>query len=592
MKKLIALSAVAAMATMSFASGPAGGDDLRAELEQLKKEVQELKKAQAKINLKHLKKQIREIKAHDAGDNIKWNVDFRTAYDVIGYKYADDTSDWNGIFSNRLWLGMAFAPTSNLVFKGLLSYYKAYGQLPAPQQGFNYFDWVVNETPNPAGEMRVKEAYWLYFGDSFLGADVPWTASFGRRPATDGFLANYREDQKPKSPLGHIINTEFDGASFKFNLENVTGVSGMYFKICMGRGMTNANVRYAGIKQNPDGTFSVTDMSGAEYTKVDGWSNTDLAGFIFVPYDDGQYSVHTTAFKAWNLPGMNMVGGTVKDMTPSQQAVASNNPNMIFGSMMQKMMTNTQMNTFKFAQVGDMYGGAISFLAQGIGDGISDFLDDTNFFISFAATKTMPNNYNYNYNLNVQPAFNKFMQDMQQAGYSQQQIQGMMQHLAQSNPQFAAMLQQMDTNHDGQPDNYNITMQGKNGMLGSNDNETGTSIYVGVNWPCQLISDARVGVEYNHGSKYWRSFTYAEDTLAGSKLATRGDAYEIWFNKQLIGKTLTAQIRYTYMDYKYTGSNAFFAQGGTPMTMDEARAMGLNPVDKAQDLRLYIRYRY
>jgi len=177
-----------------------------------------------------------------------------------------------------------------------------------------------------------------------------------------------------------------------------------------------------------------------------------------------------------------------------------------------------------FQQVGDMYGAAISFLAQGIGDGINDMLDETNFFVSFAMSKTDPQN--------------------------------------------------------GQR------------MLGTTDKKTGTSWYTGANWPCQLIDDARVGVEYNHGSKYWRSFTYAEDTLAGSKLAARGDAFEVWFNKELIGKKLTAQLRYTYIDYKYTGSNAFFGDGGTPLTMDEAQAYMMNPVDKAQDIRFYIRYRY
>ncbi|BCD61116.1 MULTISPECIES: DUF3373 family protein [unclassified Nitratiruptor] len=515
MKKWIALSAVAAMATMSFASGSANNDDLRAELEQLKQQINELKQAQAKINLKALKKQIREIKAHDAGDNIKWNVDFRTAYDVIGYKYASGTSSWNGIFTNRLWLGMAFAPTSNLVFKGLISYYKMYGQLPAPQQGFNYFDWIVNETPNPSGELRLKEAYWLYFGDSFLGADIPWTASFGRRPATDGLLASYREDQNPKSPLGHIINTEFDGASFKFNLENVTGVPGMYFKLCMGRGMTNANTRYA--------TGTLPDAS---YTRVNGWSNTDLAGFIFVPYDDGQYSVHTTAFKAFNLPGYFA-------------------NNYVWDSTLNTYMPN--FTSMGLVQGGDMYGAAVSLLAQGIGDGINDFLDDTNAFVSFAWSKTLPGGTH-------------------------------------------------SASFTGGP--YNgVTTNVSNAMLGSTDNKSGTSIYIGANFPVPMIDGSRMGLEYNHGSKYWRSFTYAEDTLAGSKLAARGDAYEIWFNKELIGRTLTAQLRYTYIDYKYAGSQAFFGEGGMPMTMNDIRGLQMlgypvNAVDKAQDLRLYIRYRY
>ena len=495
MKKIVALSAVAAFATLGFASGGpcTTSDDLRAELEQLKAQIAELKEAQAKINLDALKKQIREIKAHDAGDNIKWNVDFRTAYDVIGYKSACPTSNcnnWNQIFTNRLWLGMGFAPTSNIVFKGLLSYYKTYGEIVRARKGYNYFDWIVNETPNPSGELRVKEAYWLYLGDNFLGTGIPWTASLGRRPATDGLLVNYREDQDPKSPIGHIINTEFDGASFKFKLGDVTGIPGMYFKLCMGRGMTNARTRYYAIDS---GSMQLTP-DDYDYRKVSGWNHTDLLGFIFVPYDDGQYSVHTTAFKAWHVPGI--------------QILSSSSP-----------------YTIDFLQLGNYYGAAISFLAQGIGEGINDFLDDTNAFISFAWSKTDPDK--------------------------------------------------------------------DNAMQGSRDSKTGNSIYVGVNFPLDaLISGTRMGLEYNHGSKYWRSMTYGEDTLAGSKMAVRGNAYDVWINKDIIGKTLTAQLRYTYMDYEYTGSNGFFGDLSTPYDIDSPQARNFDAIKKAQDIRVYLRYRY
>ena len=509
MKKFVALSAAAAIAaSMSFASDV---DDLKAELEALKQEVQALKKQTKGLKAKKLKKQISELKSAALNDNIKWNVDLRSAFDYIHYKYNDGSSDANQIFTNRLWLGMKYAPTQNLSFIGTLSYYKMYGQLPDPQMGFNYFDWIVNETPND-GQLRVKEAYWIYFGDKLFGADVPWTASFGRRPATDGLLANFREDQKAKSPLGHIINTEFDGASFKFDLSNVTNVPGMYFKLCMGRGMTNANSRYA------------VQVDGVNYTKVDGWKHTDLGGFIFVPYDDGQYSVHTTWFRAFNLPGMYGSEYFYNGLTG--QPIGPNPNNMTF------------------AQGGNMDGAAISLLAMGIGDGISDFLDDTNAFVSFAWSKTRPSG-----------SHSAIMTD----------VTG-------TYPQMTATVD--------------------NVMLGSNDKETGNSVYAGVNFPIMLIDGGRVGLEYNHGSKYWRSFTYAEDTLAGSKLATRGDAYEVWYNQELIGRTLTAQLRYTYMDYDYTGSQGFFGEAGTPIKEEDAAAMGLLSVDKAQDLRFYIRYRY
>ncbi|MDY0123006.1 DUF3373 family protein [Sulfurimonas sp.] len=132
-------------------------------------------------------------------------------------------------------------------------------------------------------------------------------------------------------------------------------------------------------------------------------------------------------------------------------------------------------------------------------------------------------------------------------------------------------------------------------MLGSTESETGTSFWIGTQFP-SLISDyGKWGVEYNHGSKYWRSVTYGEDTNIGSKVAARGDAYEVYFTEYLVEDILSLQLRYTYIDYEYSGSNGFFGSTtGTPVTIDEAVAYGMGDqvVDNAQDIRLYIRYKY
>ena len=52
------------------------------------------------------------------------------------------------------------------------------------------------------------------------------------------------------------------------------------------------------------------------------------------------------------------------------------------------------------------------------------------------------------------------------------------------------------------------------------------------------------------------------------------------------------QVRYTYLDYDYTGSNGFFGDTGAAMSMNDAEAAGMDPVKTAQDLRVYLRYRY
>jgi hypothetical protein len=117
-----------------------------------------------------------------------------------------------------------------------------------------------------------------------------------------------------------------------------------------------------------------------------------------------------------------------------------------------------------------------------------------------------------------------------------------------------------------------------------------------------VTEKGKLGIEFNHGSKYWRPFTYGEDTMIGSKIAARGNAFEIYYTYQLTD-SLSAQFRYTTIDYDYTGSNAFFGAGGTPAKITDlkagaaagdpqAQAMLPYVVESAQDARFYIRYRF
>lgn len=178
--------------------------------------------------------------------------------------------------------------------------------------------------------------------------------------------------------------------------------------------------------------------------------------------------------------------------------------------------------------VGGLYSATANFMVNGIGNGVNDFLDDTIFFVSGAMSQTDPNK--------------------------------------------------------------------DQGMLGSNPGEskTGYSYWVGLQTPSLITTDGRFGLEYNHGTKYWRSITYGEDTNIGSKLAARGDAYEVYFTEYLVEDILSLQVRYTYIDYDYTGSNGFFGNNtGTPMKISELTGnAAAATVDKAQDIRFYLRYRY
>ena len=440
-----------------------------------------------------LQESITELNIATNGNHLKFGVDYRFAIDNMQYKMANGDKQGNDAFmTNRFWLNMDWKATDNLSFRGQLAYNKAFGARSGtaghPANSFDTFDWITNENAYD-DLLRVRSAYFLYRNDTFMGTDIPWTFSIGRRPSTNGHLINMRDDDGAASPMGHTINVEFDGLSAKFGLENLTGANGMYAKLCAGRGLTNAAPKF----------------NAAPYAQNDQDNpDIDLLGLIFVPWTNGQYGVATQYYYANNLID------AVNPMDPAQG----------------------------FDTVGGMHSFTANFTANGIGNEINDYLDETVFFISGAMSQTDPN-----------------------------------------------------ANH---------------GMLGSDIGEsvTGYSVWAGLQMPSFLSDYGRWGVEYNKGSKYWRSITYAEDTNIGSKIAARGDAYEVYFTEPLVDDMLTLQVRYTYIDYRYAGSNGFFGNTtGNSMAISDIQAaaaagnaqmmgMASNIVDKAQDIRFYLRYRF
>jgi len=255
------------------------------------------------------------------------------------------------------------------------------------------------------------------------------------------------------------------------------------------------------------------------------------------------------------------------------------------------------MNDGMFSQVGDMDGAALSVLIDGVTE--EGYFADVKLFGSFAWTETRPD-------ANAQMLGVTF-------------------------PNYA----------------YGLPNQPETIGMGADvgESQSGTSYWFGAYLPVGEGAEfGTVGLEYNHGSEYWRPFTYAEDTMIGSKIAARGDAWEANYTYQ-INDALSFQARYVSIDYEYTGSNSFFAADGTPVKISDiqdgaagfdqtAQAAGVAPgtspedtfnqmvgylmmngvdqgtavnqvqgmstmkafsstvVDKAQDFRMYLRYRF
>jgi hypothetical protein len=446
--------------------------DLEAKIKNLEKQVAELKK----IAISNQEK----VNPIAANNHLFWSFDLRSSVDFIQYKLSNGDKKSNNVLSNRVTLTGVAKPSDNL--KATLkiqanNIYGMNGNRNATVLGYDNSNWTANETPDDTN-IRVKEAFFNYH----FGPNNALMISAGRRPATEGFPANYRAgDEHANSPLAHLINLEFDGISFKIGNDIFANMSdkfsewGTWVKLCAGRGYSPNS-----------GKFSQYPYDKDESLKIN-----DFAGFIIVPYDDGQYGLWTETVKAWNVKGYI---DTNNDGTP---------------------------DTMK--DVGDYFGFNAVFKANGIGEEINDFLDNTNAFISFALSKTIPHGER---------------------------------------------------------------------MLGTTDGKTGTSWWIGADMPGFFNEDNdRMGFNFVKGSKYWRSMTYAEDTLVGSIAAVRGKAYEVYYHHQIIPH-LTAGVRATLIKYDYTGSDAFFGDAGTPVDVDSAQAKAMGAIKDAKDIRVYIRYNF
>jgi hypothetical protein len=310
--------------------------DLKAQVDTLSKKVKKLEKKQ-----KRTSKTLSKVKAHDAYDNVKFGIDFRNAVDVLDYKdnKTGETADNNSLLSSRLYLTMAAAPMEGLSFKGKLAIYSLWGAHPYYHEEKGFKDWAASSKATDT-LLRVKEAYFVYTNS--IGSQ-PISFSIGRRPSTNGYLANYRENEPTSgSPAAHITNMEVNAAMVKLNWSRF--VEGAYTKLVLGRAHTGEIENVYGIGSN------------APYATAE--SEDDSVDFFVVPgmaYDDSQYAIMYQWTHIFNTKGRNL------------------------------SLPKTDQKAIKIdAGKADLL--SLSLKIDGIGNEINDFLDNTTAFISFAYT--------------------------------------------------------------------------------------------------------------------------------------------------------------------------------------------------------------
>lgn len=144
-------------------------------------------------------------------------------------------SNTNILYTNRLRLKFDAKVADNISVTARLSMYKAFGDSTGVQ--------VFNGSPNtmsmdgtttrvPTGDMlRVERAYfsWNNIGGS------KFYLSLGRRPSTEGPPLNFRQDEpRGGTPSGALIDYQFDGATFGYNLSEKTTL-----RLCYGVGYSS-----------------------------------------------------------------------------------------------------------------------------------------------------------------------------------------------------------------------------------------------------------------------------------------------------------------------------------------------------------------
>jgi hypothetical protein len=202
------------------------------------------------------------------------------------------------IFTNRFRMNMKAKINPQLSFGGRLSAYKVWGDSTGVRNyqgsaGDVTLDGTTASIPTDDA-IHLERAYFNY---KTVSTAIPVNFSLGRRPSTNGPPLEYGDyNLEGGSPLAHVINWQFDGASLSFGLEGLTGVPGAAFKLCYGVGYESDWGNSTSLKNN---------------AQLD---DVNLFGFIASLYDNDNTSAELNFAHAWDITD-GFAGTTVMPFT-------------------------------------------------------------------------------------------------------------------------------------------------------------------------------------------------------------------------------------------------------------------------------------
>ena len=148
-----------------------------------------------------------------------------------------------------------------------------------------------------------------------------------------------------------------------------------------------------------------------------------------------------------------------------------------------------------------------------------------------------------------------------------------------------------DPNANGMLNDYAGMYWGQNGF--NEDSENGYHAHVGVRYDIDPIG-LKLGAEWNYGSENWIAFTPGHDDLYQSKIAARGDVFEVYGIYDLpTGKAISKyaktfmRLGYQRYEYDYSGSGDWNQKAydlSDSVDLAKMSFMHMDPVESADQV--------
>jgi len=391
---MLALAGLIALPAVASASGGASANDLERKIEELSKQLDQLKAQMAEGagtggcstgDCKDLMDSVADLEERseswDLAARVKFYGDFRSRLDYYRASLADgQIARSDSLWTNRFRLNMRVKATENVEFKARLAMYKAWGMENTPQGlGGGMPMWDGNSTRQPSDNaLRVDRAFVNW--NNIAGQPI-WF-SIGRRPTTDGPPAQVRmgADERMATPIAYM-DWPFDGLSMGYAYRWGSDAMGTgRVRFCYGRGFetgleiqdgndTMADMDFAGLSwdvMKKDNRFlniqSFMAFNVFNYPSFESDFVNFVAGFppnlggfgpqmevgnirhSSIAYQDKLADINFFAVGGWSQtdPNENGMYNDYAGMAAAQQMAARGMaPNMINGALAQMGMEGT-----------------------------------------------------------------------------------------------------------------------------------------------------------------------------------------------------------------------------------------------------------